>query len=493
VITFEKILRDHPGSEAYEPAFYLLAFSHYKINNFDKAAYVGENFIKEFPHSTYLVKILGVLGESKSRLVENYMAAYYFIKFCKATDNAEEQRSAYEKTMKVLPELSSSELEKLHRTFMADAIDEQILYNLIRVEIAEGKEKEAKRDFGVLLKRFPSSEYAQEFEDFKRFASLGEKTGIAGVLLPLTGKFASYGARLMEIIKFFEKNRSLPFTLYPVDTRSDPVEAVLAASRLVDEKRVDFMIGPIFSIEAFSVCGYAHAKGIPVIIPAALEARFDLIPMVFTPEQNNELQAKVLARYCVRQLDMSRFAVLYPDMAKYKAAVKAFMDEVLRNNAEIVAAETFDPDSITLKWELERIKAKDPDAIFLAMDTDMIINTAPQVLYYRLEGVKLIGIESFDHERVPRFGEKYVESAVFVTPAAIDTTTMLEARKHQLDVNDFISARFFQTLWDLKGLAHYDRASLPDHLNDIFEGSRVFNVYTIRNGEFVKLTEVQGE
>jgi ABC-type branched-subunit amino acid transport system substrate-binding protein len=374
---------------------------------------------------------------------------------------------------------------------MAEAIDEHILYALAHVEMREGKKKEAQRDFELLTRRFPDTQYTAEMDEYLRVLNLGETSGRIGVLLPLSGKFAANGQKLLELIKKFEKEQKMPFAILPMDTKSDAIEAILAAGKLIDSK-VDFIIGPLFSFEAYGVCGLTYAKGIPVILPA-LESRFESLPLVYTTTQSSEEQARAVARYAMNQLEINSFAVIYPDIAKFKDLGRVFSAEVLKNNRQVVAMVGFNPDSITLRWELDRVKKQKPEALFLAMDTDMIINTAPQVVYYQLENVKLLGIEYFHNEKVPRLGEKTVEGAVFAASAPIDSEAVIEYKRFSSGDNDFISLRFFQILWQLKNLRGYNRSTLPSILNDIFRGNEKFYIYQIRDGDFKKLTEITKE
>jgi len=493
IIELEKIVREYTKTQAYEPALYLLTFSYYRLNSFERTVFYGERFVKEFPYSNYLIKVLGMLGEANLKLINDYKAAYYLIKFHKQSTDVLENESAYKKIIQLLSEMSLDNLEKLHRNFLGEPIDEHILYYLIKIEIKAGQEKNAERDVKLLTRRFPETIYAEEFTDFKRLAELGSATGKAGILLPLTGKFARYGEKLQEILKIFNQRHYLSFSTTLLDTKSDPVDAILATSKLIDEQKVDFIIGPIFSIEALGVAGYASARNVPMIIPTNIELKLNNLPLIFTPGQTLEQQAKAIARYSTRQLGFARFAVLFPDIGRYSTLAGIFMEEIKKNDGEVVAAESFNPDSVTLRYELERIKKNKPEAIFLSMDTDMIINTAPQIFYYGLEDVKILGTEAFDNERIIRLGEKYVESAVFATSATVDSSAIQELEKQNLETSDPITTKFFQTLWVLRQLSDYERVNLGSKLSEVLLKERNFNIWTIRNGEFVKLTELKIE
>ena len=485
----EIIVDRHQKSEAYEPALYLTAFSYYKLNKYDKAAALGEKFLKEFPSSTYYRNAASLVGESNYQLGEDYKAAYYLIKFYTQSDDAEARKKAFKHIIDVLPDLSLKQLEKLHRVFMSDPVDEHLLFFLAQIEAREGLKAEAERDFNLLNRRFPNTKYRMEVQEYQRFIDLGETTGNVGVLIPISGKWSELGQKLVDIVEYFQKSKMLPFDLYYLDTKSDPVDATLSAIKMINEMDVDFIICLTSIYNSFGVCGVAAAKGVPVILPMTSEARLENIPHIVTTGQRQDEQARLIARYAIAERGLTRFSVVYPDQAKYQSIAEAFALEVSRLHCEVVAMTKFDPDSITLKWQMRAIKEKSPQAIFLAMDETQIINTAPQIAYYGLTKVQLLGIETFKDERVVRLGEKYVEDAVFAAPAAIDSITIQDYYDAGFKEDDF-GAKLFYTLWKLKDMGMYNRSTLPDQISESLKGRKVSNIYMIKNGEFLKLMEL---
>ena len=489
LIAFEEIVSEYEGTEPYEHALYLGAFCQYKLARFRNAVDFSEKYIKEFPDSKYYLNALSLAGESYFNLAEDYQAVYYLTKYYVQSEDSSGRQKAFERILNLLSGLSLDELERLHRIYMAEDIDEHILYHLAQLEAEKGKKDEAERDFNLLMRRFPDTRYLYEAEEYKRFINLGEATGRVGILLPLTGKFSSIGQNLLKVIRVFEENRLLPFSLHAIDTKSDPIDATLAAARLVEELGIDFLIAPVSSFEAFGISGYALGKSIPLILPMSVEARFESIPLVFTRGQTDEEQARVIARYSAYDGGINRYAVLFPNDSRSRSIAQAFAKEVTRNNREIVAMVSFPADSITLQHELETIRESEPQALFLAMDTDMIINVAPQVAYYGLEEVTLLGTESFHSERVPRLGEKYVENAFFATPSAIDQEVSRKLRAAGLSVDEF-SARLYSVLWQLRNIRNYERTSLPRFIGEAIRSNEMFTVYQIKDGEFVPITNI---
>lgn len=492
LVAFEEVVEKYSGTESYEPALYLGSFCQYKLARFKNAVSFGEKYLKEFPNSKYYLNAMSLVGESYFHLAEDYEAAYYLSKYYVQAEDSSGRQKAFERILEMLPDLSIAELEKLHRIFMAEDIDEHILYHLGQAEAQKGKKEEAERDFNLLVRRFPETRYLYEAEEYKRFISLGEATGRAGILLPLTGKYSNIGQNLLTVVRAFEKNKMLPFSLHVLDTKSDPIDAALAAARLVEEVGVDFLIAPVSSFEAFTLCGFAFGKAIPIILPMSTEGRFEALPLVFTRGQSYENQARMLARYSMYDMGLNRFAVLFPEESRHRVIANAFAQEVVRNNREVVAMVSFPADSITMQKELEAIKKKEPGALFLAMDTDMIINAAPQVAYYGLEEITLLGTEAFQSERVPRLGEKYVEGSVFVAPSAIDETISKQLTSSGLPINEF-TARFYTVLLQLRSISSYERSNLPRLIGETLRGTEILGVYKIEDGEFIKLADVRKE
>lgn len=490
LVAFEEIVEKFSGTESYEPALYLGSFCQYKLARFKNAVDFGGKFLKEFPNSRYYLNAMSLVGESYFHLSDGYEAVYYLSKYYVQAEDSSGRQKAFERVLEVLPDLTIAELEKLHRIFMAEDIDEHILYHLAQVEAQKGKKDEAERDFNLLVRRFPETRYLYEAEEYKRFVSVGEATGRVGILLPITGKYSNIGQSLLSVVRVFEKNKVLPFSLHVLDTKSDPVDATLAAARLVEEVGVDFLIAPVSSFEAFTVCGFAFGKAIPVILPMSTEGRFEAIPLVFTRGQSYEDQARLVARYGMYDMGLNRFAVLFPEENRHRIIANAFAQEVVRHNRDVVAMVSFPADSITMQKELEAIKKKEPGALFLAMDTDMIINAAPQVAYYGLEEVTLLGTEAFHSERVPRLGEKYVEGSVFVAPSSIDEATSKELTSAGLPINEF-TARFYSVLLQLRSIHNYERSNLPRLIGETMRGTEILGVYQIEDGEFIKLADIK--
>ncbi|UCD20194.1 MAG: hypothetical protein JSU64_03385, partial [candidate division WOR-3 bacterium] len=146
LLAFEQIVSRYAATDAYEPAMYLTAFCHYKLARYRNAVSFGERYIKEFYKSKYYLNAVSLVGESYLSLREEYEATYYLTKFYVQTHDTTAKQKAFERIIELLPTLSMAELEKLHRLFMADDIDEHFLYHLAQAEAQRGRKEDAERD-----------------------------------------------------------------------------------------------------------------------------------------------------------------------------------------------------------------------------------------------------------------------------------------------------------------------------------------------------------
>jgi branched-chain amino acid transport system substrate-binding protein len=114
--------------------------------------------------------------------------------------------------------------------------------------------------------------------EIPRSSSSSSPTGLSGnvpigVLLPLTGDFASYGATAQVVAGYAENQINtyvssvgLPynFTFYTMDTQTNPSVA-LKDVQLLASKGVQVITGLIDSSDVLSIEGYANANHIVII------------------------------------------------------------------------------------------------------------------------------------------------------------------------------------------------------------------------------------
>jgi branched-chain amino acid transport system substrate-binding protein len=203
-----------------------------------------------------------------------------------------------------------------------------------------------------------------------------------GIALPMSGPEAGFGRQAAKAIEIGirELNAAgglmgIPVELVVGDDRCDAGVAIRVAKRLVEQDKINFLIGPIcpaVAMEASPI--YAKAGVIqfaPTVTSVELTRRNpdNIFRMVATDEQ----EARALATYLARQPKGTKLAVLYSDFF-FRRAMMQLVRQALP--AEVKAAARFEP-LLDVPGTYDRVADKlqrdPPDVIYLALDADRVV------------------------------------------------------------------------------------------------------------------------
>lgn len=242
-----------------------------------------------------------------------------------------------------------------------------------------------------------------------------------GLVLPLTGDLSSFGQAVLEgaIVarKELQNGRGLAVRFEIVDNREDhatgSVESVEIARRLL-EKDVCAVIGPLTTPCVVATALALARDSVLVISPTSSayevgRASFN----AFSLSSPCPSLSRQIAAFAVRELDVSRFAVLYPADPYGEIMSRAFVAEAERQGATIAIAVPFAPSQTTFEREVRMIGLYNPHALFLPARSEDIVQIAPQIPYYGTRDILLLGTDGWNYEGVPREGGAYVEGAYF--------------------------------------------------------------------------------
>ncbi len=273
-----------------------------------------------------------------------------------------------------------------------------------------------------------------------------------GVLLPLTGEGQLAGQRTLWGIEFALStlralDPSFDLTIVPRDSQGDSTIANAALRSLVNDEHVIAVIGPLFSQVATEIAPLVDELGIPVISPYARDSEFPLLsPYAFRNSLTDAIQARFLAEYAIQVLNLKRFAILYPDEAYGNALKDMFIEHVIRLQGEVVAVAPYPQDTTDFRRPIKRIGGVDDqtmsdltagaenatiqlptsalgrsdqatkpyDAIFLPGYYDSVGLIAPELAFYNITGVQLLGSDGWNSPELTTIGEQFVERAIFV-------------------------------------------------------------------------------
>ncbi len=264
-----------------------------------------------------------------------------------------------------------------------------------------------------------------------------------GVILPLSGKFAVYGdlvRRGMELaLEDDENSTGVRFLFY--DGAADATKSREAVRSLVRGEKVIAVTGAISGgSSALAIAEQAESERVPLLTLAQSDGLPETGPYVFRNSLTAQQQVETLARYAVLDQGMTSFGVLYPDNRHGQIMTAFFTAEIEKLGGEILVSQRYPEEANDFGRQIRRLKGEsateqgreltgeellvdlfvpDPppyefEALFIPDFADRISVIAPQLAYYGIEDVPLLGINGWNSPELLRTVGSFVEGAVFV-------------------------------------------------------------------------------
>jgi len=263
-----------------------------------------------------------------------------------------------------------------------------------------------------------------------------------GVLIPQSGQLAFFGDHVLKGIQLavHEYNLHDPDNraeLLIKDTEGSPEKTITAVRELASQG-VIAVIGPLLTKETEAIVPELDKLKIPVITPAASgEGIGKLSPWLFRNALTNSSQATAAAQFALG-LNLKKFVILYPDDAYGKDLTRLFTRD-LERKAEILATVSYPSDVKDFGPYIRRIMEIDLrsrkisipdddaerkkllqeytpsfDAVYLPGYAERVGLLIPQLAYYNIINVTMIGSNNWHSPDLIERAQRYTDGAVFV-------------------------------------------------------------------------------
>ena len=376
-------------------------------------------------------------------------------------------------------EKSLSSLIKIYKAgFPADLL----LLKKMSIYREQGDVAHYKSTLEEFLAKFPRHKKSEGFKkDLKSLEKESIDTDLElAILLPLTGKLAATGQEVLQGIQLAysllpEVYRSKIFLNVKDSSNSVSIEKTL--SDLARTPKTIGMIGPLLTDEIKRSSVIAESFKLPIFTPTASSADLvDLSPYVFRNALTRKIQARYLAEYSVNKLKLKRFAILYPlesfgeelkdefshsverlggevvAMANYDRAQNDFktqilelggiadddLDRIIRKQLKenLIQADFSDPTVLSrpkvdsAHWSGDKIESLKVslelgyDAIFIPGIYDKVGLIIPQLAFYNIENIALLGGNGWNSPELIKMGGKFLKSIYFVDGFYADSQRM---------------------------------------------------------------------
>ena len=357
--------------------------------------------------------------------------------------------------------------KSLGSEFPADLILKKLI-SMYRIERDLGNYQVSLED---LIFRFPSHKLRGHYEKLLvRLKTDPTRAIRIGVVLPLSGKRAIVGQRVLQGIQMAinqlstrDKSR---LELVVKDSGLGR-EVVHVVEELAQDPNVIGIIGPVLSKDVESIIPIIEKYQLPIFTPtASTPGLADKSSYIFRNALTKELQASYLARHAVNELNLYRFVVLYPAVGYGETMRRVFEDEVRSLGGQIVESITFDRKQTDFKKQIlkvggmadDKLKARvqrhikrgtqpqplndkgvksrplvegglyaddkveelkvtlelNYDAIFIPGSFDKVSLIVPQLAFYNIEDVLLLGGNGWHSRKLVDAARNYLKNVLFV-------------------------------------------------------------------------------
>jgi branched-chain amino acid transport system substrate-binding protein len=199
----------------------------------------------------------------------------------------------------------------------------------------------------------------------------GADTIKIGVVATVTGQNA-FGGQLeldgMRLAnKLYSEALGKKIELIPVDNKSDKVESATAATRLIENDKVNALIGPYGSGPTMAAGEVAEVAGIPLMgtactNPLVTEGKKYIYRACFI----DPFQGEAAANYAINNLGYKKAAVLTDVASDYAVGLASFFKaNFTKLGGELVADLKYQSGDTDFMSQLTEIISKKPDLVFI--------------------------------------------------------------------------------------------------------------------------------
>ncbi len=263
-----------------------------------------------------------------------------------------------------------------------------------------------------------------------------------GVVLPLSGKYAAYGEfvrRGMELALDGAANATGVRFLF-VDGAADATRSQAAVSSLLRNEKVVAVTGAITGSAAVAIAEQAQSEHVPLVTLSQRDGLPETGAYVFRNSLTARQQAETLARYAILDQGLTSFGVLYPENRLGQKMADLFTEAIEKLEGEVIALQSYADTANDFGRQIKLLRGENPyaveknmtdeellldlfvpdpppvdfEALFIPDYADRIAVIAPQLTYYGIENVPLLGINGWNSPELLSTVSKFVEGAVFV-------------------------------------------------------------------------------
>jgi branched-chain amino acid transport system substrate-binding protein len=451
---YKRLVEEYPEYRDLPTVRYQIARSLHLLDEYDLSKDETLKWLEKYPRHSLKREVLLLTGENFKALGDNPRAFVYWLK---AGEECEDDLKCLEKIrVKRAALIEEGKIEAFEalggyadlRDYAPKAYNEMITIFLEkdRPEKAEMVAKwlaESSAESWAIKGR-------ESLEQIRR--EIDVRPDVVGCLLPLSGPFAIYGQEVLNGIQlgmgmFGESGQSPSLELVIKDTEGNPEKAKAGLRDLVNTEKVVAVVGPLTSRTAMEAAREAQLLSVPMIALTQKEGITEVGDMIFRNFLTPEREVRILVRTAIEEMGKKRFAILYPDNPYGRFFMNLFWDTLDEMGGIVTAVESYNPDKTDFPDEIKKMtglyyprpaflvkrleKMRPPeeeestifldepkpiidfDVIFLPDIAQRVAMIAPQLVYYDVTDVQMMGTSLWQSPQLVETASDYIQDAIF--------------------------------------------------------------------------------
>jgi ABC-type branched-subunit amino acid transport system substrate-binding protein len=438
-LKFRDLIEQYPDSPLTNEAKYKLGICYAKTGRYEDSLGLLREVLPLSLSPLRKSMIYSIMAENYSGLGDYFEALRWYIKAMEDAEEEARKGEIWQETKEILDHrLSPAQLQEVQFMYQGTPPAGYAAFKIAQIYFEQGDVVRSKKLIYRIMEDFEDHPYYPQVRAF--FDSMKEELvperNVIGCILPLSGENRVYGVRSLHGIELaihaFEPDYGgMPIKLAIRDSKSSPREAEIAVEELVDGERVMAIIGPLLSVTSEAAAKRAQELEVPIITLTQREDVAEIGDFVFQNCLTNSQQIKALTSYAIGELGLNRFAILYPRDLYGIKLTHLFIDEVLRRGGEIMGIQSYDNEQMDFGGQIKRLvglregdiqkgqkRDFEPiiefDGLFIPDYSNRIGLIAPQLAYYNVIGITLLGTSAWNSAELISEGGKYVDGSIFV-------------------------------------------------------------------------------
>jgi len=467
-VAFGNILSAYPASPFAPDAMVEELITYYQQERYRDVIQLAPDILKNIGSRPHIFRVYALVGDTYMAQGAPIDATDYYAR-AQEFATGPEMEAIGEKFREAIAQLDSEDVAILIKHPDESLPMDYLLFQLGLNYAMEEKYDDALTILNQFIEKYPEHENRilarSLIDEIKKNAFFQRYT--IGCLLPLSGPYQTFGLRALRGIElaqaqFSSQSGNPPLNIIIKDTGADPDKTITALEELYHEQ-VAAIIGPIVTSEI--AAREAQKMGIPIITLTQKDNIAEIGDKVFRNFITPKMQVQTLTSFSVESLGLWRFAILYPDETYGITFMNLFWDQLLEAGGQVVAVESYKPDQtdytdsikklvglyyevpedlkpeieedLTADQEQEGIETPeqavddtrkkgsrgqdeeekppaivDFDAIFIPDSPGKAGQIVPQLAYYDIKDVYILGTNLWHSDSLIKIASQYVQGAV---------------------------------------------------------------------------------